>query len=115
MNSLAAPPAVVFEHVSLAFDEHVVLRDVNFSVLFKMMSELRRHHTAELLPTISVPVLVLAGRKDVFTPPSVQQIMADVIPGAEIVWWEEAGHMLPIEEPEELTAAILDFATRRFP
>jgi len=89
--------------------------DVNFSVLFKMMSELRRHHTAELLPTISVPVLVLAGRKDVFTPPSVQQIMADVIPDAEIVWWEEAGHMLPIEEAEELTAAILDFSTRRFP
>jgi phospholipid/cholesterol/gamma-HCH transport system ATP-binding protein len=27
-----APPAVVFEHVSLAFDDHVVLRDVSFSV-----------------------------------------------------------------------------------
>ena len=38
MNSLAAPPAVVFEHVSLAFDEHVVLRDVNFSVLTGHMS-----------------------------------------------------------------------------
>jgi len=38
VNSLAAPPAVVFEHVSLAFDEHVVLRDVNFSVLTGHMS-----------------------------------------------------------------------------
>jgi len=28
----AAPPAVSFEHVSFAFDEHVVLRDVSFSV-----------------------------------------------------------------------------------
>jgi phospholipid/cholesterol/gamma-HCH transport system ATP-binding protein len=28
----AAPPAVVFEKVSFAFDEHVVLRDVSFSV-----------------------------------------------------------------------------------
>ena len=27
-----APPAVVFEHVSLAFDDHVVLRDVSFDV-----------------------------------------------------------------------------------
>lgn len=26
------PPAVVFEHVSFAFDDHVVLRDVSFSV-----------------------------------------------------------------------------------
>jgi pimeloyl-ACP methyl ester carboxylesterase len=89
--------------------------DVNFSVLFKMMSELRRHHTAEMLPSVSAPVLVLAGRKDLFTPPSVQQVMADVIPKAEIVWFEEAGHMLPIEEPEELTAAIVDFLTRRIP
>ncbi len=39
--------------------------------------------------------------------------MAGLIPDAEIVWWEEAGHMLPIEEPEELTAAILDFLRRR--
>ena len=87
--------------------------DVNFSVLFRMMSQLRRHRTADLLPKIDVPVLVLAGRKDTFTPPSVQQAMADTIPGAEIVWWEAAGHMLPIEEPEELTAAILDWLTRR--
>jgi pimeloyl-ACP methyl ester carboxylesterase len=87
--------------------------DVNFSVLFKMMSELRRHHTRDLLPAIDVPVLVLAGRKDLFTPPAVQQVMAEVIPEAEIAWFDEAGHMLPIEEPEELTAAIADFLKRR--
>jgi pimeloyl-ACP methyl ester carboxylesterase len=87
--------------------------DVNFSVLFRMMSELRRHHTAELLPTIAAPTLVLAGRKDLFTPPSVQQAMADLIPDAEINWYEEAGHMLPIEEPEALTTAIVDFLERR--
>ena len=31
-GAMLSPPAVVFEHVSLAFDEHVVLRDVSFSV-----------------------------------------------------------------------------------
>jgi pimeloyl-ACP methyl ester carboxylesterase len=46
--------------------------DVNFSVLFRMMSQLRRHQTADLLPKIDVPVLVLGGRKDTFTPPAVQ-------------------------------------------
>ena len=30
--AIKAPAAVVFEHVSLAFDEHVVLRDISFSV-----------------------------------------------------------------------------------
>ena len=28
----AVPPAVVFDNVSFAFDEHVVLRDISFSV-----------------------------------------------------------------------------------
>jgi phospholipid/cholesterol/gamma-HCH transport system ATP-binding protein len=31
-GAMPPPPVVVFEHVSLAFDEHVVLRDVSFSV-----------------------------------------------------------------------------------
>ena len=87
--------------------------DVNFSVLFKMMSELRRHRTYDLLPNINVPVLVLAGRKDLFTPPSVQDVMAERMPDIEVVWWDEAGHMLPIEEPEECAAAIVDFLKRR--
>jgi phospholipid/cholesterol/gamma-HCH transport system ATP-binding protein len=31
-DDTASPPAVVFEHVSFAFDDHVVLTDVSFSV-----------------------------------------------------------------------------------
>jgi phospholipid/cholesterol/gamma-HCH transport system ATP-binding protein len=31
-TAVVAPAAVVFDHVSLAFDEHVVLRDITFSV-----------------------------------------------------------------------------------
>jgi pimeloyl-ACP methyl ester carboxylesterase len=87
---------------------------VNFSVLMKMMSALRAHETAEFLPHIAVPTLVLAGRRDLFTPPKVQQRMADLIPDSEIVWFDEGGHLLPVEEPEGVLAAILDFLRRRF-
>jgi pimeloyl-ACP methyl ester carboxylesterase len=87
--------------------------EVNFSVLFKMMSEMRRHSCADILPDVRVPVLVLAARRDLFTPPSVQEKMAALIPDNEIVWFEEAGHMLPIEEPEAIVAAIHDFLARR--
>jgi pimeloyl-ACP methyl ester carboxylesterase len=87
---------------------------VNFSVLMKMMSALRAHETAEFLPHIAVPTLVLAGRRDLFTPPKVQQRMADLIPDSEIVWFAEGGHLLPVEEPEGVLAAILDFLGRRF-
>jgi pimeloyl-ACP methyl ester carboxylesterase len=87
---------------------------VNFSVLLKMMSALRAHETAEFLPSIGVPTLVLAGRRDLFTPPKVQQRMADLIPGAEIVWFDEGGHLLPVEETDGVIAAILAFLGARF-
>jgi pimeloyl-ACP methyl ester carboxylesterase len=87
--------------------------DTNFSVLFRMMSQMRKHSTADLLPRVQAPTLVLAGRLDVFTPPGVQQRMADLVPGSEIVWFEEGGHMLPIEEPVAVAAAMNDFLARR--
>jgi pimeloyl-ACP methyl ester carboxylesterase len=87
--------------------------DLNFSVLWRMMSGMRSHSTADLLPSVAVPALVLAGRRDVFTPPSVQQRMADLIPSSEIVWWDDAGHMLPLEEPEPVAEAINSFLARR--
>jgi pimeloyl-ACP methyl ester carboxylesterase len=86
--------------------------EINFSVLWRMMSGLRAHHTAEFLPEITQPTLVLAGRRDLFTPPSVQQRMADLIPAAEIVWFEEGGHLLPVEEPDGIIAAMVDFLAR---
>jgi pimeloyl-ACP methyl ester carboxylesterase len=87
--------------------------ELDFSVLFKMMGEQRKHLTADFLPTITAPTLILAGRRDLFTPPSVQQKMAELVPDSEIVWFEEGGHMLPIEEPEGIVAAMRDFLGRR--
>ncbi|MBV9412123.1 MAG: alpha/beta hydrolase, partial [Acidimicrobiia bacterium] len=87
--------------------------ELDFSVLFKMMGQQRKHESAEFLPSIHAPMLILAGRKDLFTPPSVQEKMADLVPDAEIVWFEEGGHMLPIEEPEGIVEAMRDFMDRR--
>jgi pimeloyl-ACP methyl ester carboxylesterase len=105
-----AGPKVTEEHIT----PHIAqISEVNFSVLWRMMSGLRAHSTADVLPRVRVPTLVLAGRRDLFTPPSVQQKMADLIPDSEIVWFEDAGHMLPIEEPEQIVDALLGFLDRR--
>jgi len=87
--------------------------ELDFSVLFKMMSEQRRHKSAEFLPQIQAPTMIFAGRRDLFTPPSVQEKMAELIPDAEIVWFDEGGHMLPIEEPEGIAAGMCDLMSRR--
>lgn len=89
--------------------------DLNFSVLWRMMSGLRGHSSADILPTIAAPTLVVAGRRDVFTPPGVQQRMADLIPDAETAWFDDAGHMLPIEEPGGIVERVTEFLARRCP
>jgi pimeloyl-ACP methyl ester carboxylesterase len=105
-----AGPKVTAERLAPHLKQIVQL---DFSVLFKMMGEQRKHESADFLPRIKAPTLILAGRKDLFTPPSVQQKMADLVPDGEIVWFEEGGHMLPIEEPEGIAAAMREFMDRR--
>lgn len=50
------------------------------------------------LPTIAVPTLVLSGRQDWVTPVGESEAIANAIPGAELVVFEESGHMPFIEE-----------------
>ena len=87
--------------------------DVNFSVLLKMLSALRTHHTESFLPHITAPTLVLAGRHDRFTPPPVMEQMANAIPEAKLVWFDDAGHLLPIEEPEGVARELTRFLATR--
>lgn len=55
------------------------------------------------------PVLVIAGDADNVVPPGNAQLLATKIPGAQIQLLRNAGHMLPIEAPRELAAAVSAF------
>jgi hypothetical protein len=39
--------------------------------------------------------------------------MADLIPDSELFWFDDAGHLLPIEAPSEVAGVIVDFLARR--
>ena len=60
------------------------------------------------LADISVPTTVLVGTHDRLTPPRRARLLAERIPAAELVVLPGAGHMLPIEEPERVTEAIVE-------
>lgn len=83
------------------------------AVMVKALESMRNHSAADLLPRIDVPVLILAGGKDRFTPPSCSEQMFEQIPTAEIRWFDDAGHTLPIEEPTEIVASIDEWCERR--
>jgi pimeloyl-ACP methyl ester carboxylesterase len=60
----------------------------------------------EGLGSISVPTTVIVGTRDTLTPPRMARVLAERIPKAELIVLQGAGHMLPLEEPEAVAAAI---------
>ena len=62
------------------------------------------------LPSIDVPTLVLVGTADALTPPRDSRRIADLIPGARLVEYPGAGHMLMYERTEAVDALIMEFA-----
>jgi pimeloyl-ACP methyl ester carboxylesterase len=62
------------------------------------------------LPHVHVPTLVIGGTADMLTPPFEAKHMAKLIPGARLEMMPGGGHMLMLEETEELDRLIADFA-----
>ena len=58
------------------------------------------------LPQCACPVLVLCGDSDQLTPPECSQEIADLIAHAELLWLGRCGHMLTMEHPQAVAAAM---------
>jgi pimeloyl-ACP methyl ester carboxylesterase len=78
-----------------------------------MLRAAGEHSAEDLLPTVDVPTLVVAGDRDSFTPSEVSRAMAEAIPNAEFVLLKGGSHLGPLERREEVRLAILDFLERR--
>lgn len=64
------------------------------------------------LPTVHCPTLVLCGDKDLLTPAKLSEEIASLVPGAELHLLPRCGHMLTMEQPEEVNALLLDWLGR---
>ncbi len=69
-----------------------------------------RKDNTDLLPSISVPTLVVAGADDdKVTPPEVVKKIAEGIEGSEYVELENSAHLPPFENPEAFNEVLIDF------
>ena len=93
--------ANVDEAISL-FDQTIYSRDAMVQGFVSLAS----WSSVDRLPTISVPTLVTAGRHDLFTSAPQADRIADRIPQAERVVFEESGHMPWLDEPNAFFAAV---------
>jgi len=62
------------------------------------------------MPRLEIPVFFFAGRHDWNTPfPLVEEWAATLsAPRVEVVWFDDAGHMIPVESPVEFQRALID-------
>jgi pimeloyl-ACP methyl ester carboxylesterase len=68
-----------------------------------------RHDTLDRLPAISAPTMVVAGGRDLATPPHLGRAVAERIPGARFVLLPEEAHQPFQEVPEQFNALADDF------
>jgi len=64
------------------------------------------HDTLDRLPEITVPTLVVAGEADLACPPRYGRIVAERIPGAELVVLPGEAHQPFQERPAEFNALV---------
>jgi 3-oxoadipate enol-lactonase len=60
------------------------------------------------LAAVRAPTLVISGACDLAIPPAHGRRIADAIDGARFLVVADAAHIAPVEQPEQLTRALLD-------
>lgn len=76
----------------------------------KILFPIPNRRLSKRLYRISAPTLIVWGRDDRFIPAVYAERFAELLPGARLEWIDHAGHMLPLEEPDEVAERIERFA-----
>jgi pimeloyl-ACP methyl ester carboxylesterase len=87
--------------------EHLSMLDP--LILAKMVRGMHAHSAEDVLAKIDVPVLILHGTADPFTPLSIAKEMEREIRSAKLVAYEGGAHTLPIEFRDEVGAEVRAF------
>ena len=69
----------------------------------------------ERLPSLRVPTLVVHGEGDRLVPAVNGRLIADAVPGAELVIIADANHLFFTDQPERTNAVLLDWLRRQRP
>lgn len=66
----------------------------------------------DILPSISVPTLVISGARDAIVPIDLSREIAKAIPGAQLEVLENAGHVSNADDPQAFNALLRNFLLR---
>ncbi len=91
-----------------------MIEDNRYETLVAVLEGMKdRPDRSALLPQIAVPTLVIVGEYDMLTPPAQGRAMAESIPGARTAVIPGAGHLSPLERPDEVNSALIELLEGR--
>lgn len=102
VHGLDAPAEVVDASMAM-------LRDVRPEASRRLVLAIASADLREMLPSITVPVLLVYGQEDQRAPAAVAAQLHAAIPGARRVVVPGAGHAVNLEAPEEFNTAVRAF------
>jgi pimeloyl-ACP methyl ester carboxylesterase len=105
--SPAATPALVEQSMA-------PLNAIPHSVLASDWQACATFDLIDAVENIACPTFLAAGADDRLTPPAYARFLAARMPNARLHLIPDAGHMVIVEQPAELTAHLRDFLTSLF-
>lgn len=77
--------------------------------IVKLGRSAKSDHLGTKLGGIRQPALLLWGRQDNVTPPSVAEEFHELLPDSRLVWLDNCGHTPMLERPEPFARAVREF------
>ncbi len=105
----ARDPVLVRRYVELVLDAGTD------QLIRQNRAVMRRPDARDHLPSLRCPVFVMCGDADRLTPPDCSSEIAALVNHAELVWVAQCGHMLTMEKPEAVNAALGPWLRRMAP
>jgi len=94
---------------SSIFDLPNLVRGFRFS-LDAMWAEVSKLNLLKLVPELTMPVVILVGRRDHWVPPETSVAFFDALaaPSKTLVWFDDSGHEAFVDEPEKFNRTMVE-------
>jgi pimeloyl-ACP methyl ester carboxylesterase len=86
---------------------------LDFAAYAQTFTHLAEHDAADLLAKIETPTLIVAGGRDLLTPPGAAQRIVAAMPDAELALFDDATHFGLLEQPSAITDRAARFLRDR--
>jgi pimeloyl-ACP methyl ester carboxylesterase len=83
--------------------------DMDFLLFVRMLHATGNYTADDFLSAVDVPVLVVAGQNDTFTPHHLAAQMAAALPRGDLMSVANATHVAPLEQRQEVNARVAAF------